>query len=147
MSFYHALEGIFNALRKELHMRIHIAFMVMIMIFASFYEISKSDWAVLVMICGAVISAELLNTAIERAVDTATKEFSDTAKLAKDAAAGAVLILACAAVAIGFCLFGDFEKIKITLNSIFVSPLRLLIYVAACAVSVLFIIFGGKHER
>lgn len=147
MSFYHALEGIAAALREERHMRIHTGFTAMIMIFAYFYGISAVAWAVLFMICASVISAELLNTAIERTVDTATHEFSDTAKLAKDAAAGAVLVLAFASVLIGFSLFGDFDKIKITLNGILASPLRLVICSAVFAASVLFVIFGGKNDK
>lgn len=147
MSFYHAIEGIIKSVREERHMRIHISFANLIAVFAYFYGISRTECAIIILICGAVISAELLNTAVERAVDTATKEFSDTAKLAKDSAAGAVLILAAAAVLIGFCVFGDFEKIKNTLIYIFTAPRILLPCLALGAADVLFVIFGGKNDR
>lgn len=146
MSFYHAAEGIFKAIITERHMRIHIFAAVMIGIFAHLYGISPLSRAVLILTCAAVISAELVNTAIERAVDTATKEFSQTAKLAKDAAAGAVLILAIASVIIAFGIFDDFKKISATMIYIFTTPHILIFCLTVGICGLIFVIFGGKHE-
>ena len=74
-----------------------------------------------------VIFAELVNTAVEKAVDTATEEIKESAKIAKDAAAGAVLTLSVGAIAVGVCLFGDIEKITYTLTRIFTEPTALIV--------------------
>ena len=147
MGFYHALEGIFTAIRCEAHLRFHIVIANLIAVFAYFYGISKIEWAVLVLCSFAVISAELLNTAIERAVDTATCEIRPDAKLAKDAAAGAVLVLAAASVLVGICLFGNIQKISATLVHIFTSPKILIPCLVLGIGDILFLIFGGKNDK
>lgn len=55
----------------------------------------------------AVITAEMINTAIEATVDLATSEFNEKAKIAKDVAAGAVLVSAIFSAIIGFFIFYD----------------------------------------
>ena len=147
MSFYHAFEGIFNAVRREAHLRFHIMIAVLISIFAYFYKISVMEWAILILTIGAVISAELLNTALEQAVNTATSEILPTAKLAKDAAAGAVLVLAVISLIVGICLFGNGEKILGTLAFIFTTPKVLIPCLLAGAVLLIFVIYGGKNDK
>lgn len=147
MGFYHAIEGIWASVRCEKHLRFHIVIANLIMVFAYFYGISAPEWAALILCIGAVISAELLNTAIERAVDTATSEVVPCAKLAKDSAAGAVLVLATCSILVGICLFGDFEKIRTTLIHIFTSVKIFVPCLMLGVADVLFLIFGGKNER
>lgn len=139
MSFYHALEGIRSAIRSEGHLRFHIAAANLIIVFAYFFGITRTEWAILILTVAAVISAELMNTAVERAVDTATHERVLTAKLAKDAAAGAVLIFAAASVAVGICLFGNMGKIIATLMYIFTAPRVLIPCLILGAADVLFV--------
>ncbi len=115
MSFYHAFEGIFASIRREKHLRFHIVIANLIAVFAYFYGISRVEWAILIICAASVIAAELDNTALESAVDTATREIRPDAKLAKDAAAGAVLALSAASLLVGVCLFGNLDKIKTTL--------------------------------
>lgn len=147
MSFYYALEGIIASVRSESHLRFHIVIANLIAVFAYFYGITRTEWAVLLICIFAVIAAELFNTAVERAVDTATDEILPPAKLAKDAAAGAVLAAAVGAVCAGICLFGDFEKIKLTLIHIFSSAKILMPCLALGIADVMFLIFGGKNEK
>lgn len=147
MGFYYALEGILAAIKSEAHLRFHIVIANLIAVFAYFYGISRAEWAVLILCSFAVISAELLNTAIERAVDTATCEIKPSAKLAKDASAGAVLVLAIASVLVGICLFGDFDKISATLIHIFTSPKILIPCLILGIIDILFLIFGGKNDK
>ncbi len=147
MSFYHALEGLWGAVKREGHLRFHIMIAVLISIFAYFYGISRFEWAVLLTAISSVIGAELLNTAIERAVDTATSEIKPSAKLAKDAAAGAVLVFAVFSVLVGLCLFGDIAKIGGTLKLIFTAPKILIPCLAVGAVLLIFTIFGGKNDK
>lgn len=147
MSFRYAIEGIISAIKSESHLRFHLVIANLIAVFAWFYGISKAEWAILTVCIFAVISAELFNTALERAVDTATDEIRPTAKLAKDAAAGAVLVLCIGAVLVGVYLFGDFGKIGVTLIHIFTEPKILVPCLALGILDIVFLIFGGKNDR
>ena len=147
MSFRYAIEGIISAIKSEAHLRFHIVIANLIAVFAYFYGISKAEWAVLVLMVFSVIGAELLNTAIEAAVDVATSEIKPMAKIAKDAAAGAVLVLAIAAILVGVCLFGNLEKISQTLIHIFTTPKILIPCLILGVADIIFIIFGGKNDK
>ena len=147
MSFYHAFEGIYRAVRREGHLRFHIMIAVLISIFAYFYGISRTEWAVLVLAIGAVIGAELMNTAVEKAVDTTTDEIKPSAKLSKDAAAGAVLLSAVFSVVIGICLFGNGGKIADTLKLIFTTPEILIPCLIIGILLLIFTIFGGENDK
>ena len=147
MGFRYAIEGIISAVRGEAHLRFHIVIANLITVFAYFYGISKIEWAILTVCIFAVISAEIMNTAIQKAVDTATSEIKLTAKLAKDAAAGAVLVTAIGAVLVGVCLFGDFARIGNTLVHIFTTPKILIPCLLLGVFDIVFLIFGGKNDR
>ena len=146
MSLKNALFGICSAFRTERNMRFHFAIANLIMIFAYFYKLTKFEWALLVLAICSVMVAELFNTAIEKAVDTATKEYNENARIAKDVAAGAVLFTAFFAVLIGFFLFFDVERILKTLSYIFTDPVILIPCLGIGIVDVLFVIFGGKKK-
>ena len=147
MSFRYAIEGILSAIKSEVHLRFHIVIANLIAVFAYFYGISNVEWAILTICIFVVISAELFNTALEKAVDTATSEIKPTAKLAKDAAAGAVLMLCIGAVLVGVHLFGDFAKIGKTLVHIFTEPEILIPCLILGILDIIFLIFGGKNDR
>ena len=147
MSFYHAFCGIISAIRSEAHLRFHIMIAVLVSIFAYFYSLDTFGWAVLILTIGAVISAELFNTAIEKAVDTATKEILPSAKIAKDAAAGAVLVLAVCSVFVGIALFGDVNRIWATIEFIFKRAEVLIPCIFAGVTLLLFVIYGGKNGK
>ena len=74
MSFWNAFSGIYKAIKTEAHLRFHIIIGNLICIFAYFYGIERLEWAILLIMIFAVISAELMNTALEKAVDTAKQE-------------------------------------------------------------------------
>lgn len=147
MSFYHALEGFVVAVRNEKNLRFHIVIANLIVVFAYFYGLSALEWAVLVLCIGMVISAELFNTGIEKAVDVATNEIKPLAKIAKDTAACGVLVAAIASVVVGICLFGDAQRIYEALIHIF-SDFKILIPCLILGiVDILFLIFGGKNDK
>ncbi len=104
-SFKYALEGIFTGLKEEQNMKIHIAIMILVIIFGILLKISKIEWIICIALFGIVISMELINTAIENTVDLITKERNEQAKIAKDVAAGAVLVSAIASAIIGLIIF------------------------------------------
>lgn len=143
-SFLCAVSGFFHALYSERNLRFHSVVTVLVVIFALHFGLNKLEWAVLVLAITFVLVCELINTAVENAVDTATREFSVTAKIAKDVAAGAVLVSAVSAVIIGFILFFDIRRITVTLHSIIVNPLSLVLTVITLLFGGFFVLFWGK---
>jgi diacylglycerol kinase (ATP) len=101
----YAFEGIIHVLRTQRNMRIHIAVAIVVIIVAAAADVSKLELAALFISIAFVLIAEMFNSAIEGAIDVATSSFDPLAKLAKDMAAGAVLIAAINAVAVGYLVF------------------------------------------
>jgi diacylglycerol kinase (ATP) len=104
-SFNYATEGVIHALRTQRNLWIHFAIAAAVLIAALAFGVSKLELMVLLLAITFVLVAELVNTAIEAAVDVASTAFDPMAKLAKDMAAGAVLIAALNAVAVGYLVF------------------------------------------
>ncbi len=104
-SFGYAFEGIFAVIRKERNMKIHCCMMALVIAAGLFFQISAAEWCVCFVLFGLIMSLELVNTAVESVVDLVTEERHPLAKLAKDAAAGAVLIASIMAVAAGLIIF------------------------------------------
>lgn len=111
-AFVYAWHGIVYTVKSQRNFRIHIVAAVYVTAFSLFYELTKGEYVLLVLTFSAVISAELINTAIEAAVDLCSPEQNRLAGIAKDAAAGAVLAAAIFSVIIGILLFGDIAVIK-----------------------------------
>lgn len=106
-SFGYAFSGIGYCICNERNMRIHLcfaAYMIGFLTVYDFFEVSKAEFAVLVGLCALVMALEAVNTAVEKAVDLATKERNELARISKDAAAGAVLIAAIASVVAGIAV-------------------------------------------
>jgi diacylglycerol kinase (ATP) len=106
-SFNFAFEGIIHVLRTQRNMRIHFAVAVVVLVGALATGVDKNELIALLLAIAFVLIAEMVNTAIEGAIDVATTSFDPMAKLAKDIAAGAVLIATVTAVAIGYLVFAD----------------------------------------
>ena len=104
-SFNHAVEGVIHALRTQRNLWIHFTIAAAVLVAAVAFGVSKLELMVLLLAIAFVLVAELVNTAIEAAVDVASTSFDPMAKLAKDIAAGAVLIAALNAVAVGYLVF------------------------------------------
>ena len=104
-SFNVAFEGIIHVLRTQRNMRIHFLIAVAVLVAALAVDVSKIQLIVLLLSIAFVLIAEMINTAVEAAVDIASTSFDPMAKLAKDIAAGAVLIAAVNAVAVGYLVF------------------------------------------
>ncbi|MGH3104244.1 MAG: diacylglycerol kinase [Gaiellaceae bacterium] len=104
-SFNFAFEGIIHVLRTQRNMRIHFTVAVVVLIAAVAIGVSRLELIALLLSIAFVLIAEMINTAIEGAVDVSTTSFDPNAKLAKDIAAGAVLIATVNAVAIGYLVF------------------------------------------
>ena len=104
-SFKYAFQGILVSLKTEKNMKIHMIIMLLVMIAGMIFKISKIEWMICILLFVIVIAGELLNTSIETIVDMIMPEKNEKAKIAKDVAAGAVLVLAIGAVIIGFIIF------------------------------------------
>jgi diacylglycerol kinase (ATP) len=104
-SFNYAIEGLIHVLRTHRNMRIHFAIAIAVMVGAVWAGVSRLELIALLLSIAFVLVAEMINSAIEQAIDVATTSFDPLAKLAKDIAAGAVLIAAVNAVAVGYLVF------------------------------------------
>ena len=105
-SFKYATEGIVSSFRTERNMKIHVLAMIIVIALSFFFKLDKVEWSLIIIAIVSVISAELFNTAIETVVDMISPEKNPKAKLVKDIAAGAVLVVAIGAAIIGFIVFG-----------------------------------------
>jgi len=104
-SFNFAIEGVIHVVRTHRNMRIHFAVAVAVLVIAGASGVDKIELIVLLLSISFVLVAEMINTAVEGTIDAATTSFDPMAKLAKDIAAGAVLIASINAVAVGYLVF------------------------------------------
>lgn len=110
LSFKYAFQGIFAALRQEPNLKFHLLTGLLVMIISYLLKISRSDWIIIFLLIGFVISVELTNTAIEAVVDNFIERQHPGAKLAKDISAGAVLVAAITSVILGIIIFLPYLK-------------------------------------
>ena len=106
-SFNYAFEGIIHVLRTQRNLRIHFLVAAVVIVVAVLVNVTKLELIVLLLSIAFVLIAEMINTAVEAAIDIATTSFDPMAKLAKDIAAGAVLIASVNAVAVGYLVFSN----------------------------------------
>jgi undecaprenol kinase len=104
-SFSFAGQGVWHIVRTQRNMRVHLLAASAAVAAGLVLRISAVDWACVLAAIGLVLTAEALNTVVEALVDLYTGEFHPLAKIAKDAAAGAVLIASAAAAAVGIAVF------------------------------------------
>jgi diacylglycerol kinase (ATP) len=104
-SFNYAFEGLIHVLRTQRNMRVHFAVAVGVLVAALGVDVSKIELIALLISITFVLVAEMINTALEGAIDVATTSFDPMAKLAKDIAAGAVLLSTINALAVGYLVF------------------------------------------
>ena len=93
-SFNFAIEGIMHVLRTHRNMRLHFAAAIVMLVAAVWVGVTRFELIALMLAIAFVLVAEMINSAVEQAIDVATTSFDPLAKLAKDIAAGAVLIAA-----------------------------------------------------
>jgi diacylglycerol kinase (ATP) len=106
-----AIRGCAMLFGTERNAKIHLVAFISVLIAGFYFKIDKTEWMIILLASGAVISAEALNTAIEGTIDIAHPEHGEKAGRIKDIAAGAVLIVTCTAIACGVIIF--FPKIAV----------------------------------
>ncbi|SES66845.1 diacylglycerol kinase [Anaerobranca gottschalkii] len=115
-SFIYAVDGIIYSVKTQRNMRIHYAVALLVLTMGFVVRLSKIELAVLFFTVSLVIAMELINTAIEATIDLITDKYHPLAKIAKNVAAGAVLVSSINAVAVGYVLFFDkFDKLTFTI--------------------------------
>lgn len=102
-SFFHALNGIKYGLKYEHNMIIMLVAAITTIIAGFYFNVNTSEWLFIIFAIGSVTSMEMINSSIEATIDLVTKEYNPLAKIAKDTASSASLIL-CIMSLIGGCL-------------------------------------------
>ncbi|MGM0507685.1 MAG: diacylglycerol kinase [Fusobacteriota bacterium] len=135
-SFNCAVEGIIETIKNERHMKIHFFVTIFIIIISLLFDITKLELGLILFSISLVWITEIINTAIEALVDMYVQEYHELAKLAKDAAAGAVFVASVNAIIMGYLvLFDEFENMsssvlyKITTSEIHLSVMALILVV------------------
>ena len=105
-SFTYPIKGLRYTYRNEQNLAFDIGMALIVSILAFVFELSRTEWAILLLTMGLVISCELINTAIEATVDLVTEEYHPLAKVAKDTAAAEGFVFAIVAVIVGIIIFG-----------------------------------------
>ena len=103
--FIYALRGLWIAIIEEQSLWVHIFVLLLLIGFGTYFRISLTDWAILVITAAVVISFEILNTSIESLVDMIAFEYNLKVKKIKDIAAAATLVSAIFAVVVGLLIF------------------------------------------
>jgi undecaprenol kinase len=104
-SFAYGFAGLAYVARTEVNMRWHLLAAVAVIAAGAYFEISMLEWAIVVVVIGVMLALESVNTAIERLADRVTDEQDPLIGHAKDAAAGAVLVMSVASAVVGFVIF------------------------------------------
>jgi diacylglycerol kinase (ATP) len=126
-SFNYAFEGVIHVLRTQRNMRIHFAIAAAVLVLAFVYDVTRLELIALMISIAFVLIAEMVNTAVEATIDLSTPSFDPLAKIAKDIAAGAVLIAAANAVAVGYLVLADRLTRPRLVNSLGDAPINLTV--------------------
>ncbi len=105
ISFKAAFSGLKYAFLTQPNFRIHLAATILVLGLAWFLRLSHLEWLILLLAIFFVLVAEMINTSLEAATDLLTPEYQSQAKVAKDVAAGMVLLTAILSVIIGLVIF------------------------------------------
>ena len=104
-SLNQAWRGLLHTWRTQGHIKFQFVAGISVLCFAWWWGVSNFEWLILIFAIGCVIGAEVMNTALEIVVDMVQPNFHPLAGMAKDVAAGAVLVTTLQAIAIGLIVF------------------------------------------
>lgn len=149
-SFGYAFQGLFTAIKTERNMRIHIVCMIYMYFFLfafDFFEITRTDLAIIFIANGLVIGAELINTAIEATVDLQGEEHTKLGKIAKDCGAGAVLVFTIFSVLCGIAIMYQPKAFKLLFTYFIENPLAIVLFLISVVVFSIFIFIGFGRKK
>ena len=107
-SIKYSLDGLFYAYRYEQSLWIHGAAVILAIILGFSFQIRLAEWAIIFIALGIILALELINTAIEAAVDLTTTEYHPLAKVAKDCGSAASFVMSIVSVVISLFVFGPY---------------------------------------
>lgn len=105
-SFVYAWAGVWYVMRTQRNARVHLGVAILVIALAAVLHLSPGEIALLVAMIALVIALEMLNTVVEAIVDLVTVDYHPLAKIAKDVAAGSVLVAAIGAACVGILVLG-----------------------------------------
>lgn len=149
-SFIYAFRGVFYTIKNERNMRIHItcaAYMFSILGLTDWFTLEKSDWAIITLAAGSVLACEVINTAVENAVNLAAEGYSKFAEIAKDAAAGAVLVSAVFAVITGVIILYQPSAFALMFGFFKANPLQFAVFASSIVPASLFIFLPKRKKK
>jgi len=111
-SFAHALDGVLFVVRTQKHMQVHLVIMILVLLSALGLEVTRLELLGLFLSISLVLVAEMLNTAVETAVDLTVRAYHPIARVVKDVAAGGVLVASVNAVLAAAIVFATNPKLK-----------------------------------
>lgn len=136
-SFNYAIEGILHVFKTQRNMKIHFAIAIAVLFFCLFLDLTRVEFVIILFTISLVLIAEMINTAIETTIDMLVKNYNSMAKIAKNVAAGAVLIAAVNSVLVAYLIF--FDRVnpwtKMVLVKIRESPIHVTV------ISILVVVF------
>ena len=144
-SFKCAGNGIFYCIKNERNMRIHLTAAIYVLVFSLFYDFSTTQYILLLLTIGMVLFAEAVNTAVEILVNLETQWYDSLARIAKDVAAGAVLICAIFAAIVGIILYLKPATIAYIVIYLIKNPLLGILFIVSLPVAAAFI-FGPPRN-
>lgn len=144
-SFKYAFFGFWHCIKTQRNFRFHTMAALSAMLLAYKYNLNQTEKLVLMFTIIFVLISEMFNTSIESIVDIKTKEINPYAKIAKDVAAGSVLVSALAASATGLVLFYNGGEIWHIMLEYIKNPMFYL-YIAAGLVYVSGILFIPRKK-
>ncbi|MBU5591021.1 diacylglycerol kinase [Clostridium sp. MSJ-4] len=106
-SFNYAIQGLIYSARTQRNMKIHLVATLLVLAACFIYDLTKIELLIITITVTMVIAAELINTAVESAIDATTNYYHPLAKIAKNTSAGAVLVTAINALIVGYITFWD----------------------------------------
>jgi diacylglycerol kinase (ATP) len=147
-SFNYAFEGIIYVVRTQRNMRVHFAVALAVLPAGVLLGVTRFELLAVMLAVSFVLIAEMINTALEKAIDVATNSFDPLARVAKDVAAGAVLVAAVNAVFVGYLVFAERARdpSRRALETVRDSPVHLTV-IAMAVVTLLVIALKAVTNR
>ena len=139
--------GVWFCIRHERNFRVHMAVAAYVLLLAPYFSLSRGEWAALLAVVALVLAAEAVNTAVEQVVNLASPRRRTRARVAKDVAAGAVLLCAAGALAAGLFLFLRPEAFAAMQADFLRCPWKPALLAASLPLAVWFVICGGRSRR
>jgi diacylglycerol kinase len=143
-SFRYAFRGLWHCIMTQRNFRIHLTAAFYALSLGVFLKVDGARLALLLLTIATVLFAEMLNTAMEALVDLMSAQQHPLAKIAKDVAAGAVLVLAAASVVVGIWLLWRPDQLRLLAIRIFTSPGSFTLFAVCLALTGFFVFGVGK---